>query len=298
MRITLNWHRHDSSLFAVLQEHNIELDQRLADAAIHNPPSMTAYLQSTQAEWYDKLPPLDAPALGERIPLEDFRGMGTFCGFVDLGVQGIRNSTFGTRDYLRGLLLHAREYPGTTTRSPVLDRIAAHFGAKERDLRLIPEVQGILAQIEQCVDGSEDYPYLFFYDGKKLRVRTASVLGDYVQENDSGLFVPQRALLTHLDEIGFFTTDAIEELEDLIKRRPRHRGRPAEVLREASRLPQTVGPPTSIPARLFDERKRGAFDPRLSTYQPGDAESNSGRAETSDPEKANSKTPAESSSLC
>ena len=43
------------------------------------------------------------------------------------------------------------------------------------------------------------------------------MLNDYVQLSDSGLLVPQRALLTHFkDQFGGFTDDEIDELELLI----------------------------------------------------------------------------------
>lgn len=216
MASQLNWGKHDSRLVPVLAEHKIELDQRLANAATHNPSSMTAYLQSTGAQWFDRLPPLEIAPSESSILAEEFRGHGTLCGFVDLGVQGVRNSTFGARDYLRGLLLHAKAHPSRGERSPVLDRVAAHFGSAAQDLRSIPEVQAILHAIAACVDGSEDYPYVLFHDGDGIRVRTTSILGDYVQNSDSGLLVPHRAILTHLEEIGFLTAQSIEELEEMI----------------------------------------------------------------------------------
>lgn len=217
MAIDLDWPRHQSRLVPVLRQHGIELDQRMAGAVMRNPSSVTAYLQRTNAQWFDRLPPLQVEFSESDQAPEDFTGYGTLKDFVERGVEGIRNSTFGARDYLRGLLLHARDNPQSDSRSPVLDRIAAYYaGSTDVDLRQIPEIQALLHELAQCVDGAEDYPYLLIFDGEKLRLRTSSVLGDYFQATTSGPAVQTRAVLTHLDEIGFLTSESVREFEELI----------------------------------------------------------------------------------
>lgn len=77
------------------------------------------------------------------------------------------------------------------------------------------ELREVLKSIQQ-VQLAEDFQYAVTIAGDRLAFRVIGNLGDYVQRSESGLLVPQRALLTHTGNIGLFSDEQIKELEELI----------------------------------------------------------------------------------
>src|SRR5262249_39835543 len=103
------------------------------------------------------------------------------------------------------------------TRPFILDFLAENLTGNHRaPLDEIPQLGRLLAHLEADVIHPDDFQYMVAIEDGRLAFRIASVVNDYVQVGDSGLFVPQRALVTHLGDIGFFTKDQVEELEDLM----------------------------------------------------------------------------------
>ncbi len=79
------------------------------------------------------------------------------------------------------------------------------------------KVKNLLEALNRSLDGAEDFQFIMSLDDDRLVFRVTSVLEDYVQLSDSGMYIPQRAILTHFkDQFGGFTQDEIEELEELI----------------------------------------------------------------------------------
>lgn len=126
--------------------------------------------------------------------------------------------TFGVRDFLRAVLAAAWEHGDTYSARPfTLDLLAERFSDDvSTPLSKLPEVKRLLRELQKTVDGAEDFQYVLALQQGRLVFRVVSTLDDYVQPNDTGLWLPQRALLTHLGGIGLFTSTEIEELEELL----------------------------------------------------------------------------------
>jgi hypothetical protein len=125
--------------------------------------------------------------------------------------------SLGAAQVLKAIVTHALDNPGYEGRAVTLDHIvAAASGDRHANVKDVPQLQKLLRLANDAVDGVEDYQYILTFDDKGIRFRIVSTLGDYSQATESGLWVPQRALLTHIDSYGFFTKDSIDELEALI----------------------------------------------------------------------------------
>ena len=125
--------------------------------------------------------------------------------------------SLGSAQLLKAIVTHAVENPGYTGRWVTLDHIiAAAAGDRQRDVNDVPQLKELLRLASNSVDGVEDYQYILSFDDTGIRFRVVSTLGDYAQVKEAGLWVPQRALLTHIDSYGFFTSESIDELESLI----------------------------------------------------------------------------------
>lgn len=133
-----------------------------------------------------------------------------------------RPLTLGVREILRELIETAIEYeddsPPREFYSAKLLSLALYGDDHSRG-RLSREgrLQELLKRLETSRDGAEDFEYVIALREGRLVFRVVSVLDDYGQETRSGLIVPRRALLTHFrDNFGGFTSDEIEELEELM----------------------------------------------------------------------------------
>jgi hypothetical protein len=126
--------------------------------------------------------------------------------------------TLGTGDFLNALLSHC------TSDEPLIrtqQLLAVMYEGNEGvPLEKIPEVGKLLDRLRSGVSGDEDVQYLLGLENNRLVFRPWSVLGDYVQQTGTGLLLPQRGLLTHLEgTFGIITSDQIEELEGLLNSR-------------------------------------------------------------------------------
>jgi hypothetical protein len=128
------------------------------------------------------------------------------------------SKVIGTYDFLTTLVEIALEKGDQYQDRPFgLDMLAHLFsGVKSTSLSEVPRVVEFLQCLQKHVDGCEDFQYILTLEENRIAFRVVTVLDDYVQETDSKLWVPHRALLTHLGRIGLFSSDEIEELEELV----------------------------------------------------------------------------------
>lgn len=213
MSVRLNWSAHDNSIAATLAAAGLELDQRMAVVEQLRPSTITGHLQATNARLFHLLPHLPVQYGVSFSPAQWIHKI------VALGAAHARDNTFGATDYLRGLILHAREHPSGYERSAPLDRIVTHFGgSSETSVNDLPELVRLLDRVDARISGADDWTFTLIGDreDRSIRFRIVSELDDYYQQNENGLLIPHKGLLTHFGDLGLFTVDSIAELEALI----------------------------------------------------------------------------------
>ena len=228
------WGEHGKRILATLRAEGVELDQRMQDALRMmefdevGSGFIIPALQKLNTRGFARLPDLRPyldhalrPHPRTRAEAERMTAVGFLPEILNLGGDDLRRKgTLGSTEFLRLFLVHAFAKPGYNERSLAIDYMVKSFtGRGTVDLRQVPELRRKLDELRPLGDGENDYQYILALEGDRLHFRVVSHLDDYVQENGSGLWIPQRALLTHIDKLGFFTSDAIEELEDLINDR-------------------------------------------------------------------------------
>lgn len=127
--------------------------------------------------------------------------------------------TLGTRDFLLALLEIGIQTGDSYQNRPFTVDLLTDLldGQRTGGLSRSPKARFLLEKLRSSVHGSEDFQYVVSLQGETLFFRVVSLLHDYVQETDSGLLLPQRAILTHFkDKFGGFTQDEIAELQDLL----------------------------------------------------------------------------------
>jgi len=126
--------------------------------------------------------------------------------------------TLSTGDFIRAIGSTGAATGNHYTERPFLiDFLAKTLTGKPTEpLGNIPQLRRLLDDMAAEKDAPDDFQYLVTLEQGRLAFRVASVLNDYLQLSDSGLLVPQRALIAQLGDIGFFTKDQVEELEDLM----------------------------------------------------------------------------------
>jgi len=137
--------------------------------------------------------------------------------------------TLGTRLFLRTLLDNCVEHSTRDAREkglrPTTFECLATIDCKDaadailspRPLDDIGGLKGLLNALRAGISDEEDFQFLLAIEGGRVVFRVVSILDDYVQEKESRVYVPRRALLTHFrDQFGGFTGDEIGELEELI----------------------------------------------------------------------------------
>jgi hypothetical protein len=221
----------DVTVLRDLEAKGVELDQRMRTAfekAGSDPSddallirlcqencSLLRLLSLTPTEWSGAL----SLSRGlEYLHHSRLRGWTTLDSILRHAIRKDGNSkVLRTSDFLRAVFDAAEEdvdHWGLPGAAKMLAR--ALTGDPRRPLSEIPRLQRARAQLRQRTERAEDYQYIVTLEDNTLRFRIVSTLDDYVQENDSGRWTPQRALLSHLDGLGLFTADCIHELEDLL----------------------------------------------------------------------------------
>lgn len=153
-----------------------------------------------------------------RVPLEDVIAdpLDNVTFWRDVMSQG-KGSTVGASDFLKAVVRSAersRSFEGRVRAGDILAQVLT--GSVEGTLDASPAFDRLRQILTQSPDGSDDFQYALMLQEERMVFRIVSTLDDYVQESDTGLWVPQRALLTHLGRVGLFTKDEVEELEFLI----------------------------------------------------------------------------------
>ena len=127
--------------------------------------------------------------------------------------------TLGTRDFLRALMTYAFEKGDDyATRPFTVDLLTqSYFDDLGKPLSQSSELIRLLEALNRSIIGDEDYQFILTLNQNQVAFRIVSVLDDYIQQNNSGLLLPQRAMLVHFqNQFGSFTWDEIKELEDLL----------------------------------------------------------------------------------
>lgn len=132
-----------------------------------------------------------------------------------------RKPVLSTNGFLAGWAANALETGGGKNyRSYLIKFLMGDADTSEGGIYDVPELERFLIATSAFPPFADDIEYILADNGKRIIFRPVSVLDDYVQRNDLGLLVPQRALLTHYTrKLGFFTQDQIDELEDLLNSR-------------------------------------------------------------------------------
>ncbi|MGD0819221.1 MAG: Shedu anti-phage system protein SduA domain-containing protein [Desulfomonilia bacterium] len=126
-------------------------------------------------------------------------------------------NTLGVRHFLRAVIeMGFDSGDNYSDRPTIIDLLSfSYTGKLDTQLSEIPEVNDFLKVLIQLEDGAEDFQYIITKEEGKIKFRITSILDDYVQHGQSGILVPQRAIISH-NEFGTFTLDEIEELEDML----------------------------------------------------------------------------------
>ena len=128
-------------------------------------------------------------------------------------------NTLGSIDFLRVAVHHALAHTssGDASRGWLSWLLSSLYTGQEGNpLDQVPQARALLERLNATLQGPSDYQFFLTFSGNRIVFRVASVLGDHVHENDSGIWTPNRALISHLGEIGLFTSDQVLELEELI----------------------------------------------------------------------------------
>lgn len=219
-------------LIPALLAGGIEPDQRMRDAIqmAHHPYTMLigtgtlfAALQILNTRGFEDFPDIASTytVLPEVInDLDSMVPSQALKDLVEANISELRTGkSFGASQYLKFVIEHAIGNPVDSERPKALMLIAEYYtGRRDANLDEIPEFQRLLGRLRNLRDGANDYQYILVYDshGHRYQFRVVSDLKCGAMENDKGILVPQKALLTHIGDLGFFTFDSIAELEELI----------------------------------------------------------------------------------
>ena len=130
--------------------------------------------------------------------------------------------TLGVQDFLIALIEDGIALGEEYSQRPFSIDLFVFLGGEHHQAPLsrTSSALSLLSRLKSSPVGADDFQYILALEGERLVFRSTSVLGDYVQASDSGLLLPQRAILTHLREnLGLITVDEIAELEDLLNSR-------------------------------------------------------------------------------
>ena len=211
----IEWEKYNGLIIPTFEDAGIEFDQRMLNAIQKPINSIASYLKSVNARWYDKLPDLRPCKETELKPLSQISlSSDTVRNVVDAAIPYIKANVFGTKDYLRGLIELTKS---VNIRPGYIQDIAFSLtGDSSTDISTNLKWQSILKSIENSLDGSDDFQYVFSLEEDRISFRIVSTIDDYICKGDSGLLIPNRALLTNLCNIGLFTINQVGEFEDLI----------------------------------------------------------------------------------
>jgi hypothetical protein len=126
-------------------------------------------------------------------------------------IQSGSKKVIGCNQFLQSVVELSLIYKDSIRERPsITDRIFESYSSPSNNLNTV------LENLKK-LNSDNDFQYLLTIENNRIVFRVASTLGDYVQENHSGIWKPQRAILTHFNqEFGLFTPNQVGELEELI----------------------------------------------------------------------------------
>lgn len=222
------------SFMKQLQEFGVELDQRMRRALEMYPLEpisddvlfLALYklnsVVSRHFDFHNIIDPYDRSP--RQRPIERLRTSASPCGHkvfnraLELVGEG---KTLGVYHFVKAIVQLAFEGKTGWDTPYTLHAINEALGiGLEGKVSDSPRVRSFLDSLNRSLDGAEDFQYLLALEGDRIVFRVASLLDDYVQLTESGLFLQHRALLTHFrDQFGGFTPDEIEGLIELLNSR-------------------------------------------------------------------------------
>ena len=146
---------------------------------------------------------LDVPGVG-RHRLSEIETTPSSLVVMEIGEAVLKSAlrlrklrhTITATDFLRGVIQEALRTDDEYKHRPfTVDLLAAVYG-RHSEARLIdmPEVARLLKVLDSNLVSEEDFQYLIGLSQGRLCFRVVSVLDDYLQRNDSGRLLPQRAV--------------------------------------------------------------------------------------------------------
>lgn len=127
-------------------------------------------------------------------------------------------NTLSSNDFILAVIQLCIEFGEEWGQRPhTLDFLALCFDRSENTpISKIPEAQELIYDLKSVSKRQDDFNYILVLEGDRLSFRVTTFLDDFLQEQN-GIIIPQRAILTHFQkDFGFFTLDQIKELEELI----------------------------------------------------------------------------------
>ena len=127
--------------------------------------------------------------------------------------------TLGVADFLKIMIQMAIEKGDQPyKRLYTVDLLSDAFSRRQSTpLHKQPVLSGLLNEILAKSVHADDYQYILGLQDGSIVFRIVSILDDYIEESNSGLLMPCRALLTHFkDQFGGFSEDEICELSALL----------------------------------------------------------------------------------
>ena len=148
-------------------------------------------------------------------PDETYGGLHVQVAFYELARTLKNHRTITTAAYMNWIVKESlnttmAQRPGTA--DLIAHIVKGHYNAQIDTVGANYFLKG-LSRIARADD---DFQYLIALDGDRMAFRVVSVLDDFYQPTDQGVYAPTRALMTHFGRIGIFTQGEIEELENLI----------------------------------------------------------------------------------
>lgn len=156
---------------------------------------------------------------GESIAIDGTPLGGTVVPSMEESLRSAADTgVLNTNSFVAGWAKQALRNGGSPSRrSHLIHLLMGEADTPEGGIYDVPELERFLMAMSALPPFPDDIEYTVALEDKRIVFRPVSVLNDYVQRNDSGLLVPQRALIVHhARQFGSFTLDQIDELEDLL----------------------------------------------------------------------------------
>lgn len=148
-------------------------------------------------------------------PDETYGGYHVEVAFYELARTLKSHRTITTAAYMNWIVKESLDTK--MAQRPATADVIAHIikGSYNAELDTL-EANQFLKGLSRIARADDDFQYLVVLEGDRMAFRVVSVLDDFYQPTDQGVYAPTRALMTHFGNIGLFRQEEIEELENLI----------------------------------------------------------------------------------